>query len=186
MGKYMKAPAIGLAAFDELQVLISPQSAAGLLAMIGAIFFTLWTCCLGTCVTKLGPQRAMQALLTVAAVADAAAALLSLVPAPLGGAAARGAWLELGVLVSDVSVSALEVVCTVFLVGVVGPGERGRLLGAESVGHTLASVVAAPVAVRLYSLGGLAAVLGLCSLGSFASLLLFRMSALLRVKLKEV
>jgi len=189
IGLIMKEHAMLLAIPDKLEVLFSLDAYIRYSNATVAIILIVWTLFLGTFIEKFGPKSVIQYLLCIMAVTDVAATLICLLPLPRGLSFERGVWLELSVLASRVAKAALEVVCKVFLVGIVGPGERGTLLSLESFLDNVVLRISFPfrkTSGLLYALAGLPAVFALKSASGCALLLLFRRSALMSYRLKEM
>eukprot|EP00415_Alexandrium_ostenfeldii_P000660 UN0660 len=148
-----------------------------------ALFFLTWTCLPGMLIKKAGPRLALQAAMGVRAVALSMDVILYLLPVPF----ARGPLLQISLIFLKLGMQGVDVVLTVFLVGVVRQSERGTLVSLQHFGG-IDRKVPLPfhlLTAWLYKLGGVPTIFGISAVISVAMVYAIRTSDLMHVRLKE-
>eukprot|EP00415_Alexandrium_ostenfeldii_P004435 UN4435 len=138
-------------------------------------------------VRRLGPPRMMELMLRVVATVLIVDAVLCLLPWPSGGRQLQGFLLNVSFMPLLIAGDGADFVCTVFLVGLVGPSERGTLAGLTAFGgfHRDFPLPIHLMVLPLYGLGGLTVVFCLTSAACWSTVLLFRRSDLMHARLKD-
>lgn len=185
--KDMNVWALLLATLDSSELHFSPEKTGRVSTIIDVIFFTTWAYLPGMFVKRAGPQAVIQILLVTRVVVIGATAVIYLAPFPSGLHLAQSMLLELTLILAKLASLGIDLICLVFLVGVVNPWERGTLVSLQHFGGIDRSVplplhfLASP----LYNLGGVSLIWGLSSIINLTLLFLFRRSALMQIRLKE-
>mmetsp|Transcript_2240 Transcript_2240/g.7535 ORF Transcript_2240/g.7535 Transcript_2240/m.7535 type:complete len:433 (+) Transcript_2240:63-1361(+) len=176
------------AAIDEKETAIDGWMMMRVSLSSFAILLLVWAYLPGAFVHKFGPSAVVQSTLEVMALTDLVAFLCLALPLPPDLLPFRSMQLQFCFVAASLAGIFLHVVCGVFVVGIVGPGERGTLLSLTQLGdggRGLPIFIWNMLLQAIYRAGGCAAVIGVCSAGSVGLLLLFRISPLPQFRLKK-